>query len=65
MVGSVAKATVMRQAIGVVAAVSAGVALWRFTSGDWLGGVVFAGFVGSLSLWYWLVARGPRDTRRY
>jgi membrane protein implicated in regulation of membrane protease activity len=61
----VTKTLLTRQTVGLVAAVVAGVALWRFTSGDWLGGIVFAAVVGSLATWYWLRARKPRDTRRY
>jgi hypothetical protein len=65
MVRPVAKTILLRQAIGMVAAVAAGVGLWRFTSGDWVGGIVFTGLVGSLALWYRLRVRRPRDTRRY
>jgi membrane protein implicated in regulation of membrane protease activity len=61
----VPKATLIRQTIGYVAAVVTGFGLWRFTSGDWLGGIIFTAVVGSLSLWYWLYARRPRETRRY
>jgi hypothetical protein len=63
--GGVTKAILTPRTIGFVAAIVAGFGLWRFTSGDWLGGIVFTAVVGSLSLWYWLHARRPRDTRRY
>jgi membrane protein implicated in regulation of membrane protease activity len=65
MVAAVTKTILTRQAVGLAAAVVAGVGLWRFTSGDWLGGIVFTAVVGSLAAWYWLRTRRPRDTRRY
>jgi hypothetical protein len=63
--GGVTKTILTRQTIGIVGAVLTGIALWRFTSGDWLGGIVFAAAVAGLGLAYWLQARRPRDTRRY
>jgi hypothetical protein len=59
------KTILTRQTIGIAGAVLTGIALWRFTSGDWLGGTVFALAVAGLGLAYWLQARRPRDTRRY
>ena len=55
----------LRKLIAVVGAVIAGIAVSRFTGGDWMGGIAFAVVVAGLGGWYFLVARHPRDTRRY
>jgi hypothetical protein len=59
------KAILTRKAVGVVGAIAAGVGLWRFTSGDWLGGIVFVGAVAGLTAWYLWSARRVHDGRRY
>jgi hypothetical protein len=59
------KAILTQKAIGLVAAVAAGVGLWRFTSGDWLSGIVFVAAVAGLIGWYVWNTRGVRDGRRY
>lgn len=51
--------------IAVAAAITAGVALFRFTSGDWIGGLVLTAAVGAACAWYLLTQRRPRDNRRY
>jgi hypothetical protein len=51
--------------IGFAAAVTAGFALSRFTSGDWIGGIVLTAAVAGTCAWYLLTQRRPRDTRRY
>jgi len=38
--------------LGVVGAVGAGVGLWRFTSGDWLGGILCAVVVAGVAAVY-------------
>jgi uncharacterized membrane protein YeaQ/YmgE (transglycosylase-associated protein family) len=38
--------------LGLVGAVAAGVGLWRFTSRDWLGGVLCAVIVGAVTAVY-------------
>lgn len=55
----------VRTLIGPAGAIVAGVALSRFTSGDWMGGAVFSAAVAALCAWYFLAKRRPRDTRRY
>jgi len=51
--------------IGLAAAITAGVALSRFTHGDWISGLVLAAAVGATCAWYLLTQRRARDTRRY
>jgi cytochrome bd-type quinol oxidase subunit 1 len=55
----------VRKLIGVASAITAGVALSRFTHGDWISGVVLASAVGGMCAWYLLTQQRPRDTRRY
>jgi hypothetical protein len=65
MVSRMTKAILTQKAIGVVGAIAAGIGLWRFTSGDWLSGIVFVAAVAGLIGWYFWNARGARDGRRY
>jgi hypothetical protein len=51
--------------IGLAAAITAGVALSRFTHGDWISGLVLTAGVAATCVWYLLTRRGVRDTRRY
>ena len=39
------KAILTQKAVGLVGAIAAGIGLWRFTSGDWLSGIVFVAAV--------------------
>jgi hypothetical protein len=58
--------TVMtRKAIELAGAIGTGIGLWRFTSGDWLGGILFTFAVGGLAFWYLWSHRRVRDGRRY
>jgi hypothetical protein len=59
------KAILTQKAIGFVGAIAAGIGLWRFTSGDWLTGIVFVAAVAGLTGWYFWNTRGARDGRRY
>ena len=59
------KAHMTRKAVELTGAIGAGVGLWRFTNGDWLGGVVFTFAVSGLAAWYVWNTRRPRDGRRY
>jgi hypothetical protein len=60
------KAIMTRKAVGIVGAIGTGVGLWRFTSGDWLGGIVFTFVVAGLAGRYlWSLRGGVRDKRRY
>jgi hypothetical protein len=60
------KTIMTRKAVGIAGAIGAGVGLWRFTSGDWLGGIVFTFVVAGLAGWYlWSARGGVRDKRRY
>jgi hypothetical protein len=59
------KTIMTRKALGVIAAVGAGIALWRFTSGDWLGGVVLTLAVAAIAAWYLLSGRIRTGGRRY
>ena len=54
-----------RKAVELTGAIGAGIGLWRFTSGDWLGGIVFTFAVGGLAAWYVWNTRKVRDGRRY
>jgi hypothetical protein len=65
MVSRMTKAILTQKAIGLVAAIAAGIGLWRFTSGDWLTGIVFVAAVAGLTGWYFWNTRGARDGRRY
>jgi membrane protein implicated in regulation of membrane protease activity len=59
------KAVLTRKAVGLVGAIAAGIGLWRFTSGDWLSGIVFVAAVAGLTAWYFWSTRRVRDGRRY
>ena len=60
------KAILTQKAIGLVGAIAAGIGLWRFTSGDWLSGIVFVFAVAGLIGWYVWNTRRVRDGgRRY
>jgi hypothetical protein len=59
------KALMTRKAVELTGAIGAGIGLWRFTSGDWAGGIVFAVAVGGLAAWYLWTSRKVRDGRRY
>ena len=59
------KALVAERIVGVVGAIAAGIGLWRFTSGDWLGGIVFTFAVAGIAAWYLWDSRKTRDGRRY
>jgi hypothetical protein len=66
MVGPMTKAILTQKAVGLVGAIAAGIGLWRFTSGDWLSGIVFVAAVGGLTGWYFWSTRRVRDGgRRY
>jgi multisubunit Na+/H+ antiporter MnhE subunit len=55
----------LRNGIGLAAAITAWIALSRFTGGDWIGGTIFAAAVAGFGVSYFLIERRPRDTRRY
>ena len=59
------KALMTRKAVELTGAIGAGIALWRYTSGDWAGGLVFTFAVGGLAAWYLWTSRKVRDGRRY
>jgi hypothetical protein len=66
MVGLVmSKALMTRKAVELTGAIGAGIGLWRFTSGDWLGGIVFTFLVAGIAAWYVWDSRKVRDNRRY
>jgi hypothetical protein len=54
-----------RKAVELTGAIGAGIGLWRYTSGDWLGGIVFTFAVAGLAAWYVWSTRKVRDGRRY
>ena len=54
-----------RKAVELTGAIGAGIGLWRFTSGDWLGGILFTFAVGGLAAWFIWSTRKVRDGRRY
>ena len=54
-----------KQNVELMGAIGAGIGLWRFTSGDWAGGIVFTLAVGGLAAWYLWSSRKVRDGRRY
>lgn len=59
------KKPTLRKLVSFLGAILTGVALYRFTSGDWLGGVILAAAVAGMAAWYLLTQRRPRDSRRY
>jgi membrane protein implicated in regulation of membrane protease activity len=59
------KTIMTRKAISLVGAIAAGIGLWRFTSGDWLSGIVFVAAVAGITVWYLWSSRRVRDRRRY
>jgi membrane protein implicated in regulation of membrane protease activity len=59
------KTILTRKAISLVGAIAAGIGLWRFTSGDWLSGIVFVAAVAGITVWYLWSSRRVRDGRRY
>jgi hypothetical protein len=65
MVSPVTKAILTRKAVGLVGAIAAGIGLWRFTSGDWLSGIIFVLAVAGLTAWYLGSTRRVREGRRY
>ena len=54
-----------RKAVELTGAIGAGIGLWRFTSGDWAGGILFTLAVGGLAAWYIWSSRKARTGRRY
>ena len=66
MVSLMTKTVLTQKAVGLVGAIAAGIGLWRFTSGDWLSGIVFVAAIGGLTGWYFWSTRRVRDGgRRY
>jgi membrane protein implicated in regulation of membrane protease activity len=66
MVRSMTRAILTQKAVGLVGAIAAGIGLWRFTSGDWLSGIVFVAAVAGIAAWYLWSTRRVRDGgRRY
>jgi len=59
------KALMTRKAVELMGAIGAGIGLWRFTSGDWAGGIAFTLAVGGLAAWYLWSSRKARTGRRY
>ena len=60
------KDLVAQRIVGVVAAIAAGIGLWRFTSGAWIEGIVFTCAVAVVAAFYVIRdRRGSRDNRRY
>jgi hypothetical protein len=60
------RALVTDRIVGVAGAIAAGIGLWRFTSGAWIQGIVFAVAVASIVAYTLLRdRRRGRDTRRY
>jgi len=55
----------VRKLVGVAGAITAGVALSRFTRGDWISGLALSASVGWMCAWYLLSLHRPRDKRRY
>ena len=49
MVSPMTKAVLTQKAVGLVGAIATGIGLWRFTSGDWLSGIVFVAAVAAAS----------------
>jgi membrane protein implicated in regulation of membrane protease activity len=54
-----------RRLLGLAAAVAAGIGLWRFTSGDWQGGIVVTLGVSGIAAWLVWESRKTRGGRRY
>ena len=66
MVVAMTRPILIRKAIELAAAIAAGIGLWRFTSGHWLSGIVFAVAIGGLGAWYlWKSRRVGDGGRRY
>jgi hypothetical protein len=59
------KTLLTKKAVELICAIGAGIGLWRYTSGDWLGGIVFTLAVTGLAAWYVWTTRKVRDGRRY
>jgi len=60
------KALVTDRIVGVVGAIAAGIGLWRFTSGAWIEGIVFACAIAGVAAFYFVrERRRPRSNRRY
>lgn len=60
------RALVADRIVGVMGAIAAGIGLWRFTSGAWIEGIVFACAVAGVAAFYAVRGRRRgRDTRRY
>jgi hypothetical protein len=60
------RALITDRIVGVAGAIAAGIGLWRFTSGAWIQGIVFALAVAILVAYTLLrYRRRGRDTRRY
>ena len=64
MVRSMTRAILTQKAVGLVGAIAAGIGLWRFTSGDWLSGIVFVAAVAGIAAWYVWNTRRVRDGGR-
>lgn len=60
-----ARAILTRKAVELAGAVAAGIGLWRFTSGDWIGGIAFTLAVGAVVAWVLLGRRTTQSGRRY
>ena len=65
MVRPLTKPILIRKAVELMAAIAAGIGLWRFTSGHWLSGLAFAIAVAAISGWYLWKSRRVDDSRRY
>ena len=65
MVRPLTRPLLIRKAIELAGAIAAGIGLWRFTSGHWLSGIVFAVAIGSLTGLYLWKSRHVDDGRRY
>jgi len=59
------RALLTRKAVEIAGAITAGIGLWRFTSGDWISGIGFTLAVGGLIAWYVLGLRVRPGKRRY
>ena len=60
-----ARAILTRKLVELGGAVAAGIGLWRFTSGDWIGGIAFTLAVGAVVAWDLLSRRATPGGRRY
>jgi hypothetical protein len=63
--GMPARAILTRKLVELAGAVAAGIGLWRFTSGDWIGGIAFTLAVGAVVAWHLLSRRATPGGRRY